>query len=144
MCTSTSSPEAFIPRAKGVGAIWIVVLNSYLCGCCQQHTVLSLSSEYRRDWLPARVWLLEPGRMNSAGEPLCDKCSVNGSVDCSQSELFSLRTQIILRIYPINRPPAAQTPHSLLWLMCLCAQSLCFLALRLNTGPLARLNHSMG
>lgn len=38
----------------------------------------------RRDLLPACVWLLEPQeeKMNSAGEPLCDKCSVNGSVDC--------------------------------------------------------------
>lgn len=55
--------------------------------------------------------------MNSAGEPLCDKCSVNRSVDCpprlNLSYFLRLGTQIILRIYPINRPPVAQTAHSL-------------------------------
>lgn len=69
--------------------------------------------------------------MNSAAEPLCDKCSVNGSVDCpprlNLSYFPCLRTQIILRIHPINRPPVVQTAHSLLWL-CLCAQSPCLSA----------------
>lgn len=72
--------------------------------------------------------------MNSAGEPLCDKCSVNGSVDCPLRLNLSyfpwLRTQIILCIHSINRPPVAQTPHSLL---CLRARSFCFLVLWLNT-----------
>lgn len=82
--------------------------------------------------------------MNSAGEPLCDKCSVNGSVDCPLRLNLSyfpwLRTQIILCIHSINRPPVAQTPHSLL---CLRARSLILFscALAEYAGPLTHVNH---
>lgn len=81
--------------------------------------------------------------MNSAGEPLCDKCSVNGSVDCPPRLNLSyfpwLRTQIVLRIHPINRPPVAQAPHILSWL-CLRALSPCFLVIWLNAGLSGHVN----